>query len=244
MTTKRKTVKELNDIIDVLIDRVKKLEDHGCNCNREQDLEELKRVEDMIVETNGKVESLAKNQENNNIQDKEQTEFPTFKCKKCDDNFDSKRKLKEHFVNDHPVEVKCKECGERFEEHWKFERHIKGHGKDKEFHCDKCDKTYYTKWRLGKHQESHSSEVTKYCHYFNNFKECPYEEFGCKFQHEESKDCRFQRSCKNALCQFRHRDSEDEHESWKCKETNWMNAICEFQSCVELRLKNHMLAEH
>ena len=23
-----------------------------------------------------------------------------------------------------------------------------------------------------------------------------------------------------------------------------MNAICEFQSCVELRLKNHMLAEH
>ena len=81
--------------------------------------------------------------------------------------------------------------------------------------------------------------MSKYCHYFNNFKECPYEEFGCKIKHEESQDCRFQRSCRNTLCQFRHgRDSEEM--SWKCKKMNWMNDM----SHVELRLKNHMLAEH
>ena len=175
MTAKKKTVKELNDIIEALMDRVKDLEDHKCECNHESDMEELRRFEKRIAETNGKVETLAKDLEKNKFNDKDRNEFSNFKCKKCGVNFDSKKKLREHFLNNHPVEIKCKECGETFEEHWKFEKHLKAHGKEKEFQCNKCDKTFYTKWRLGKHQENHSSEMSKYCHYFNNFKECPYE---------------------------------------------------------------------
>ena len=60
--------------ICVRIDTLFQLEDRGCNCNREKDLEELKRVDEMIVETNGKVEILAKK---NKFQNKEKSEFST-----------------------------------------------------------------------------------------------------------------------------------------------------------------------
>ena len=50
----------------------------------------------------------------------------------------------------------------------------------------------------------HSMENVKYCHYFNNSKHCPFEEVGCMFKHEISKNCRFQKHCKNKLCQFQH----------------------------------------
>ena len=56
---------------------------------------------------------------------------------------------------------------------------------------------------MNKHMESHNEE-TKFCHYYNNGKICPYEEIGCKFKHKESTDCRFDRSCRFALCQFKH----------------------------------------
>ena len=51
MTAKKKTVKELNDIIEAVMDRVKELEDHKCECNHESDMEALKRFEKRIAET-------------------------------------------------------------------------------------------------------------------------------------------------------------------------------------------------
>ena len=43
-----------------------------------------------------------------------------------------------------------------------------------------------------------------FCHYFNNHKPCPYDEIGCMYSHEQSEACRFQKLCKNKLCQFQH----------------------------------------
>ena len=131
MTTKKKTVKELNDIIDVLMDRVKKLEDHKCKCNHESGTEELKMLDKRIVDINGKVGLLANKLEKNRFNDKQKIKLSNFKCKKCGVNLDSKKKLREHFMNNHPVEIKCKECGASFEEHWKYERHLKEHGMKK-----------------------------------------------------------------------------------------------------------------
>ena len=42
-----------------------------------------------------------------------------------------------------------------------------------------------------------------YCHYFNNDKECPFEEIGCKFKHNISPPCKSE-GCNNLLCQYRH----------------------------------------
>ena len=44
----------------------------------------------------------------------------------------------------------------------------------------------------------------KFCHYFNNKKDCPYEEIGCMFKHAKSDNCWFKEHCKNKLCQYAH----------------------------------------
>ena len=82
-------------------------------------MEGLKRFE--------KAEILGKHLEKNKFNYKEKIELSNFKCKKYGVNFDSKKKLREQFINDQPVEIKYKECGERFEEHWKYEKHMKDH---------------------------------------------------------------------------------------------------------------------
>ena len=214
-----------------------------CNVGEMETSEkDLEKVEKRLIETNEKVKILAQNLQNLDIKCKEKSEVLVFECEKCDANFQSKKKLKDHFQKNHFGENKCNECGEAFKEHWEIEQHLKEHGKKKEFVCGKCEKTFYTKWRKEKHLEIHSTEMTKFCHYFNNCKVCPYEEFGCKFTHEESDECRFQGRCRNRLCQYRH--CEGKQKTWKCRENNWMDGNCEFESRIELRLKNHMLAEH
>ena len=60
------------------------------------------------------------------------------------------------------------------------------HKRSKQFECEQCDKTFALKWRLKKHLEVHSQEITKFFHYFNNEKYCPYERIGCKFLHQNS----------------------------------------------------------
>jgi hypothetical protein len=60
----------------------------------------------------------------------------------------------------------------------------------------------------------HTNTNEKKCHYFNNFKTCSFEEFGCKFLHERSDEFNFLDKCKNKLCQFQHEQSTSEYE--KC----------------------------
>ena len=69
-----------------------------------------------------------------------------------------------------------------------LEQHIKTcHEKHTVFQCDTCEKGFALKWRLKKHMRLHEESNIKTCHYFNNDKNCPYEEIGCKFLHNVAK---------------------------------------------------------
>ena len=100
---------------------------------------------------------------------------------------------------------KCKHCSMKFDQNIELENHLKfKHLEEAQvFECNICDKKFLLKWRLQKHLDVHEVN-TKYCHYFNNKKECPYIEFGCMFKHEASPECKFIDNCKNKLCQFKH----------------------------------------
>jgi ribosomal protein L33 len=80
---------------------------------------------------------------------------------------------------------------------------MKSHEEIKPFKCDQCEKEFYVMWRMKKHIEGHG-ETKKYCHFFNNKVSCPYDDVGCKFNHEESSLCRLDYNCRFKLCQFRH----------------------------------------
>ena len=89
-----------------------------------------------------------------------------------------------------------------------LEVHIKNeHVKVKEYTCDMCDKIFVLKWRLLKHQETHKDPTRRKCHYFNNEKDCPFEEIGCMFAHEDSEFCKFDQICCKKLCFYQHTKS-------------------------------------
>ena len=135
----------------------------------------------------------------------------TFECRKCPDVFESKKSLRKHVFELHPMKIKCMICDSTFESNCDLELHIREvHEKEKQFHCEHCEKMFVTEWRLKKHNKCHLSEVKmKKCHYFNNQKACPYEDLGCMFLHEVSEKCTFMESCSNSLCSFQHSNESD-----------------------------------
>ena len=153
MAVKRKTIKDLNDVVESLEEKIKHLEEK---------VKKMEKLEERIKH----VYKLSSDplKQKDSVQEK----------KKCRN-------------------IKCNDCGLTFTEQWKFENHLgEEHGKEKTFDCDICDESFYTKWRFEKHVRSHDEPNTKFCHYFNNFKKCPYKKLGCKFRHAESPQCIFQ----------------------------------------------------
>ena len=124
---------------------------------------------------------------------------------------------------------KCNICNETFTENFKLEIHLRTHNEAETFGCDICAKTFVLKWRLRKHKSVH--ETTRYCHYFNNAKLCPFEELGCKFLHEWSEACKVKK-CTNSLCQFTHNEKNPEKEKEKITESEIPDTIrIEFNDC-------------
>ena len=231
MGTKKKTVKELNDIVEILEGKIVHLEEKVKQLERLE--EKIKFLEDDVKRYKGyqdkETEILNGKKENRN-------------CRKCDLTLETTKLLKDHMKTTHSKEIKCKDCGSIFDEQWNLEKHLhQEHGNEKTFSCEHCDERFYTNWRLKKHIKSHDEGNEKFCHYYNNFKECPYKELGCMFKHARSEQCRFQDDCKNKLCQFRH---QRRNSIWRCKELNWEGKSCRFESRFEVRLNNHMKGEH
>ena len=131
------------------------------------------------------------------------------KCTLCSLHFKSQRGLKTHMKTLHNKKFTCEMCDETFEANVDLERHLESHKKPKLFKCEMCDKEFHLKWRLQKHMLGHGTK-TKFCHFFNNGGNCPYEEHGCMFNHSVSPLCRFQDVCSNSLCQYRHENDSDE----------------------------------
>ena len=50
----------------------------------------------------------------------------------------------------------------------------------------------------------HTKGFVKNCHYFNNGKNCPFEEMGCKFLHVFGGNCKFGQKCKKRLFPRKH----------------------------------------
>ena len=71
------------------------------------------------------------------------------------------------------------------------------------FKINICENDFVMKWRMEKHVTSHK-EQTRWCHYFNNFKTCPFEYVGCLFKHQESPKCKFDKHCNVKLCAYKH----------------------------------------
>ena len=101
------------------------------------------------------------------------------------------------------------------------------------FECNLCDKKFVLKWRLTKHIQGHERKQ-KFCHFYKNWKDCPYEKHGCMFVHEPSPSCIFQENCLNTLCQYRHCDEiQDSITETDCFNDN----IEEGYECFETKLK-------
>ena len=201
MTKDKRNSKEVNLVIEALEKRVDDLE-KLVKCLLSPKVKELEESE----ATNGtKLDLQAKiHAKNDNIDEIK------FKCKECTETFSDNDSLKLHIKAMHVKSFKCTTCDKTFVNMWTLENHLhKEHKTGKEFKCGICDKDFLLKWRLNQHVRGHSDIKQKSCHYFNNGKLCPFEEYGCKFRHAISSFCNFGKCCKNHLCQYRH-DSLDE----------------------------------
>ena len=176
---------------------------------------------------------------------------PKLACSLCDFVHERKSELKKHKVENHKEAFKlkhCKICSETFLENWLLEAHMKSHSEAEEFDCKTCGKTFMLKWRLRKHLNVHITE--KYCHYFNNQKECPFEVIGCKFRHESSPECRFKQSCENSMCQYKHKKEhilddceigdKDEANLSKKRDDDTKCELCDKECMTEEILKKHL----
>ena len=186
---KVKTVKELNVEVDQILVKIKVIEQN------------LQNVKDLLnskmKEINSKLEVKTTQPENRSI-----------KCKSCQNLFKTKTELTTHIYENHPKQLKCDMCEYACSEWYEMEKHMLAmHSVNKNFKCNRCEKSFVTEWRLKKHMQMHDKQ-TKFCHYFNNGKPCPYEDIGCMYKHALPGKCKSS-VCENYLCQFEHEDAID-----------------------------------
>ena len=129
-----------------------------------------------------------------------------FKCRKCDEVFETLNKLKMHKNDSCVGSFKCEECDQTFKEESQLNEHKKKHTK---FPCDECDKVYNFEGTLEKHKSACHEEYEIFCYFYNNNKDCPYDD-QCIYMHEESEDCKFGKSCERKMCMYRHDDAKEE----------------------------------
>ena len=135
-----------------------------------------------------------------------------FKCRKCGDKFENVKGLQKH-KQEHckDEEFKCDECEQKFKTQEKLEDHkSQYHAK---YECDECEKVLRYEAILEKHVEAVHEDITLYCHYYNNEKECPFDD-ECIYKHEESDRCKYDSICERKLCMFRHEEKKgDDNEN-------------------------------
>ena len=165
---------------------------------------DLKKLTALVKTLQIQIEQLKSELKNVTMTDKDAKTKPRTKCGKCEATFKSFNEKNDHMKTYHPVQLKCNSCDFTCDKSVELETHIKLHHQQTEtFKCDECDKEFALKWRLNKHMKLHRFKVN-FCHYYNNEESCPFDEFGCKFRHEESQKCFNFSTCKRKLCQYRH----------------------------------------
>ena len=172
----------------------------------------IKEKENKIDVTDRRVAQIEQNL-NNDTKDNSQKTYSgkrgeniSLECKQCNVQFENVKNMREHMNSMHSMNLHCNICSEHFSAVWKYEEHMDIHSKEKVHKCEHCGKGFHLQWRMNKHKLMHDSSERKVrkCHYYNNNKTCPFVEIGCKFLHEEAKECFFKNSCHYDKCQFRH----------------------------------------
>ena len=120
--------------------------------------------------------------------------------------------MQKHKQEDKCAEDKfqCEDCEKCFKEERKLDEHV--NRVHKKYECDECDKVFNFDTVLEKHIEAVHEDSKLFCHYFNNDKDCPYND-QCIFLHEESATCKFGTGCERVLCMFKHEESKEDEES-------------------------------
>ena len=129
-------------------------------------------------------------------------EIPSLKCHKCSKIFQCSEDFKKHMIKHRNKSdtFNCDLCELEFNEEWKMLAHKKNHIN---FKCEKCDKNFHFQVLKEKHMNiSHGNKLI-YCHYFNNNKNCPYEE-NCMYIHDDSEICKYDSKCARNLCMYKH----------------------------------------
>ena len=209
---KRITLKGLDAELELLEERVKKLEEKDASDVRDDAREvpvkvqeKLNGIEDIVKSYDKKIGDLEREllQARNNSNIEKDNDLKVIDGEVCDKTLIVKPNLKGQAKTRHSKTYECELCKETFTESWKMEEHLEHHGNEKPFKCNICDKGFYLKWRMEKHTSDHRADI-KFCHYYNNDKPCPYDKVGCKFKHENAPECRFNLRCTFKLCQFTH----------------------------------------
>ena len=209
---KRKSVNELNAELELLAERVKKLEEKDASDARDDARgvpdkvqEKLDGIEEIVKSYDKKIDDLEREllqaRHNNNIDKDNKSKGTDGEAR--DKIVLVKPNLKEQNKTRHSKTYECEFCDETFTESWKMEDHLEHHGNVRPFKCSICDKGFYMKWRREKHTSDHRADI-KFCHYYNSDKPCPYDKVGCRFKHENAPECRFNLKCTFKLCQFTH----------------------------------------
>ena len=180
--------------------------------NLEVEFNSLKNEFDLLKSKIDSLVSKYSNLEKKYEQSQSRKKKAMFKCRICDEELENVSALKEHKEehNSCQGEHQCEECEKRFKKEEQLEAHKKT--VHKKYECDECEKIFDFEGNLEKHRQAAHEDVELFCHYFNNDKDCPYEE-ECIFVHEESEICKFGKSCERKMCMYRHENIDDESEN-------------------------------
>ena len=159
-----------------------------------------------FIDLKSKVDTLINKYEVLEKQLKKQKKF-RFKCNQCKKKFESIKELQDHRKEEGSCEsnFKCDECGKTFRNEKQLEVHEKQH---QQFECDECDSEFSYEGLLERHIEAVHGDMKIFCHYFNNDKDCPFDD-ECIFAHEDSRACKFGKGCERMMCMFQHEKSDE-----------------------------------
>ena len=247
---KKQTIRSLSEEVDLLKEQLKEMDylkqkvmemekDHAS---------EMTLMKKEIKELEGILKNLVVNKEppvNNS------DENSLIKCRKCGEIFGCKKKLRKHLIEKHPRKIECKSCDAIFAQNFELEVHMKTeHKQTPEYNCEVCNKKFILRWRLEKHRNNHADHDKKKCHYFNNYKSCPFEQIGCMFAHEVSGMCKFDRICLNRLCSYQHSNlknppiENDRQEFEDTEEKKFECEYCDFKMDSYNEFLDHINTNH
>ena len=112
-----------------------------------------------------------------------------------------------------------------FDKEWKMKAHLKTHKLHK---CDNCKKTFKNEDILEKHLKIAHEGLKIYCHYFNNEKECPFNE-KCIFLHENSSQCKYGKLCERTNCMYKHIAEDNYEENEEIEEDDISDDECDIE---------------